>query len=582
MFMKAGSSSATRAATGQRRAGIVLIGLLLFSAAKCPGLWAADKPDYEVAKARFAQLASIELQRQVLPGVSVAWIVDGQVVHAAGYGQADWERGVPATADTVYRAGSISKLLNAVAAMQLVERGKFDLDAPIERALPTFRIVNPFEPALPITIRQLLCHRSGMVREAPLGGYFDPSQPTIEATVASIADCALVNPPNSKTRYSNVGPTIVGRALEVQTGEAFAHYQQRHVLGPLGMASSCWTMNDELRPRLAKGRMRVARGDGSYELQTAPEFELGTQPAGNLYTTASDLARFAAFVMQGASSSGSAALLKPESLQAMFVPQLTSEPTGFGLGFAVNKFRAHKTVQHMGAVYGFTTSIIVLPETRLGVVVLANSDIAIAPVRRLAEAGLDILLETVKGEFTPEGPRRYDPAPGVLAEMAGDYESQSHWAHVVVDGARLQVDYSGQEVTLLATADLKFQAEGRILYRAPVEFQRDAGGKIAGFSVAGQVFRRVGEQPPPAPAAWQKLVGSYGPKFIPLVVSIRHGHLYATVENEYDYRLTPLNRVTFNLSPGMYADEQVVFQIDPSGQVLGALMAGMMLPRSAP
>ena len=66
--------------------------------------------------------------------------------------------------------------------------------------------------------------------------------------------------------------------------------------------------------------------------------------------------------------------------------------------------------------------------------------------------------------------------------------------------------------------------------------------------------------------AWQALVGSYGPAFIPLVVSIRHGHLYGSVENEYDYRLTPVNRVTFNLPPGMYSDEQVVFQLDAERQ----------------
>ena len=77
------------------------------------------------------------------------------------------------------------------------------------------------------------------------------------------------------------------------------------------------------------------------------------------------------------------------------------------------------------------------------------------------------------------------------------------------------------------------------------------------------------------------LLGKYGPQFIPLVVSVRNGHLYATVENEYDYRLTPLNRVTFALPPGMYSDEQVVFQLDPAGKCTGAIMANQYLPRSA-
>ena len=119
--------------------------------------------------------------------------------------------------------------------------------------------------------------------------------------------CA-VNPPNTKTRYSNVAPTIVGRAVEVLSGTPFAEYQTQHVLAPLGMASSTWLMNDTLRSRLAKGQMRIARGGGRYDFEPAPQFELGTIPAGNLYTTAPDSARFAAWLMGSASAAPSPAL----------------------------------------------------------------------------------------------------------------------------------------------------------------------------------------------------------------------------------------------------------------------------------
>ena len=137
----------------------------------------------------------------------------------------------------------------------------------------------------------------------------------------------------------------------------------------------------------------------AYDFEPAPEFELGTIPAGNLYTTAPDLARFAAWLM-GSDSSAPSPVLPREALEKMFVPQLTSEATGYGLGFGVNRYRGHKTVQHMGAVYGFTTSMVVLPKERIGVIVLSNCDIAVAPVRRLAEAALDVLLDAVANEKT--------------------------------------------------------------------------------------------------------------------------------------------------------------------------------------
>ncbi|MGE0697399.1 MAG: serine hydrolase domain-containing protein [Pirellulales bacterium] len=562
-------------------ARLAFAGLALCSAALTRG---AEQPALEAAQQRYAEIVARELERGIVPGVSVAWVVDGRTVHAAGFGLADKERGVAATADTIYRAGSISKLFNAVAAMQLVEQGQLDLDAPIERALPEFHIVVPFADAGPITARQLLCHRSGMIRESPVGGYLDNRQPNVQATIASVADCALVNLPNTKTRYSNVGPTIVGRAVEVQSNNPYPEYQAQRILGPLGMASSAWLMNDALRPRLAKGLMRIAQGDGTYAFDAAPEFELGTIPAGNLYTTAPDLARFAAFVMDPApQQESSPAIISRESLAKMLEVQLTGEPNGFGLGFGVNRYRGHKTAQHMGAVYGFTTSIVVLPKERIAAIVLSNADIAVAPVRRLSEAALDLLLEATQGEPLPAAPQPSAVSAAALAACAGDYESPGYWASLkVVDGA-LVGTYSGQPIELMPQGGDKFLASGRMMHHTPFEFTRDNAGQIVGFTAAGQTFRRAAatDAADLPPEHWQKLAGRYGLPFIPLVVSVRHGHLYALAENEYDYRLTPVNRLTFALPQGMYEDEELVFQTAADGNVLGVVMANMYLPRRA-
>ncbi len=535
----------------------------------------------EQAAKRLDVIVAAELQDGILPGVSVAWVVDGQLVHAAGYGQADAARQIPATADTIYRAGSISKLFTAVAAMQQVEQGKLSLDAPIQQALPSFHIAMPFADPTPITIRQLLCHRSGMIRESPVGGYLDASQPTIAATVASVAQCALVNPPNTKTRYSNVGPTIVGHAVERCSGLDYATYQQKHVLGPLDMQSSAWTMNDTLRPRLATGRMRIARGDGSYLFEPAPEFELGTIPAGNLYTSARDLAKFAAFMMgRGAGAEGLQPLVTKETLARMYEPQLIDSPTGFGLGFSIGKFREHRTAQHSGAVYGFSTSLVVLPEANLGVVVLSNADIAQGPVKRLVDASLNLLLEATRQEAVPAAVQYVVPSAKELAAIEGVYESVSYWARLSVKDQQLTAEFSGQPIQLKCTAPLKYLAFGRIMNESPFEFDRAADGTITGFSAAGQKFQRIAKGRESAePVLGSQFAGMYGERFIPLVIAQRYGRLYATVENEYDYCLTPLNRVTFNLSPGMYADEQVVFQLDQQGRAWSVIMANMLLPR---
>lgn len=264
-----------------------------------------------------------ELARHALHGMAVALVDDQRVVYAAGFGEVQ--------RDSIFRAGSISKLFNSLAVMQLVEKGSLDLDAPIESYGSQFRVLVPFEKADPITLRQLLCHRSGMIREAPVGGYLDSSQPSLAETIASIRSCVLVNPPNTKTRYSNVGPAIAGEIMATVSGTAYSEYQQRHLLGPMGMTSSFFHVSAIPRDRLAAGHMRVADGHGGFVDQTAPVFDLGTIPAGNLFTTLDDLARFLS--MLGADGrAGERQIISKAMLAEMWMPQLIQADTGFGIG----------------------------------------------------------------------------------------------------------------------------------------------------------------------------------------------------------------------------------------------------------
>ena len=536
-------------------------------------------PKYEAPIAGLKAAVEEELKLGIVGGVSIALINDQQIVYADGFGHADTQRKIPATAQTVYRAGSISKLFTAIAAMQLVEQGKIELDKPVQDFDPDFRIVVPFEEARPITLRQLMCHRAGMIRESPVGGYLDDREPTLAATVASVAQCVLVNPPNTKTRYSNVGPTIVGHTVEIVSGTKFEGHVQQHIFDVVGMPNSGWRLRGPLSEHMSAGYMRVAQPDGSFRRITAPQFELGTVPAGNLYTSVEDLARFVTFLL-AEGGAGERRLLQAETLREMFRPQLTGDSTGFGLGFSVGNYRDHTTAQHMGAVYGFTTSMVVLPREKVGAVVFTNEDIAVGSVQRLMAAALDAVLEGKTGEKPPEKPDTVELESAELDQLTGDYESQSYWAEISVQGGKLKAVISGQPIELAATSETSFRASGRFVHDAPVTFERDGNGKVMGFTALRQKFQRVNSQKPSAPpSAWNEFVGSYGPSFIPLIVSIRHGHLYAMTENEFDYRLTPVNRTVFRMPPGLYDDEHLVFEQDAHGKVHSVILANMTLPR---
>ena len=200
-----------------------------------------------------------------------------------------------------------------------------------------------------------------MVRESPVGGYFDPNEPGLAATVDSIRSCVLVNPPNTKTRYSNVGPSIAGQILATVTGSDYVGYQKEHVLGPIGMTSSSYILSGIPKDRLAVSYMQVADGRGGFIEQEAPVFDLGTIPAGNLFTTVDDLARFVS-VLAADGRAGDKQIIAPATLAQMWTRQLTTEETGYGIGFMVGKFRGHKSVSHSGAVYGHSASLVFLPD----------------------------------------------------------------------------------------------------------------------------------------------------------------------------------------------------------------------------
>ncbi|MEW6303332.1 MAG: serine hydrolase domain-containing protein [Verrucomicrobiota bacterium] len=534
-------------------------------------------PDYSAGIAAFESLARAEVEQGRISGVSVAFVDDQRIVYAQAFGCADKAKGIPATTNTVYRAGSISKLFTAVATMQLAEQGKLDIDAPVTKFNRAFRIVNPFEGTGEVTLRQLMCHRSGMIRESPVGSYFDDSGATVDETVASLAGCALVNPPGAKMRYSNVGVTVVGQTVERVSGLEFEAYQQRHLFGPLGMRSSSFWLGKSLKPYLSKAYLPVADGKGGFREIEAPQFELGTIPAGNLYTTAADLGRFLSCLFAEGRTAGGK-LLKPDTLKEMFTPQLTKETNTFGIGFSLGTYRRYKTIGHGGAVYGFSSTLLAIPSQKIGVVLLNNDDINGGPVRKLTEAALDLLLEAKTGERFAKEKKSFALADAT--PFTGEFESESYWASVASGQGKLLANISGQRMEFIAIGTNRFEAFGRVVHASPVVFEKDAAGRMIGFSLMGQTFRRVDmKQVRPIPQLWRSYLGSYGKSFIPAIVSERNGHLYVMTENMWDYRLTPVNETVFKMPVGMYTDEHLTFEKDAKGRVHGLVLANVKMQR---
>src|SRR5262245_50058968 len=354
---------------------------------------AAQPQRYGAAIERIDKLVAYELESKRLPAIAIALVDDQTIVWSKGFGYADPAKKTPATADTVFRVGSVSKLFTDVAVMKLVEAGKLDLDAPVTKYLPDFKPKNPFNT--PITLRHLMTHRAGLVREPPIGNYFDNVNSNLAKTVASLNQTTLLYEPGTKVKYSNAGVAAVGYVLQKTQGRPFAKYVKENVLDFLGMAKSGFEPTAEIQKYLAKAIMWTLWGREF----PAPTFELGMAPAACMYSTVNDLALFLRTLSNDGTTS-TLPILKPETLQQMWKPQFAAADasSGIGLGFFIDDHKGRRRVGHDGAMYGFATELAYLPTEKLGVVVAILCDCANPVATHIANYALDCMLVDAKNE----------------------------------------------------------------------------------------------------------------------------------------------------------------------------------------
>jgi serine beta-lactamase-like protein LACTB len=544
-------------------------------AAAQPAVPPAEK--YAPAVAALDALIAAEVDDKRLPALSVALVDDQRVVWARGYGFRDRGRTAPATAETIYRVGSVSKLFTDVAVMRLVEAGDLDLDAPVTNYLPDFKPAAEPDHE-PITLRMLMAHRSGLVREPPAGNYFDPTGPTLAATVASLNGVPLIYPPGARVKYSNAAIGVVGYTLEKVRGEPFEKYVRRDVLDRLGMAASSFAPTPAVKNNLADAVMWTYHGREF----PAPTFELGMAPAGCMYSTVLDLAKFASCLFAGGKA-GDERLLKPETIERMFTPQFAGKDakSGFGLGFYVDELDGHKRVGHGGAIYGFATQWAVLPAEKLGVVITCSRDVANGAVNRLADDALRLMLAAKAGKPLPE-PERAGPLPADEARrLAGRYRAGDRRLDLIESGGRLfvEADRGGFRLRLkklgndLVTDDaegwgVRYTPDGDALTRGGLTYTKEP-------PAAGP--------PPGPPARWKGLIGEYGWDHNTLYVYEKDGRLHALIEwTEIDPLTEESDDVfAFPADRGMYHGEKLVFARDKTGRATKVTAAGIVFERRA-
>jgi CubicO group peptidase (beta-lactamase class C family) len=301
-----------------------------------------------------------------VPGAVVVLVKDGKPLLEKGYGYADWDKSVPVDgANTLFRPGSISKLFTWTAVMQLVEQGKLDLDADLNRYLD-FQV--PSRNGKALTLRHVMTHTTGL-EEAGRGLIvYDESTPD-NGQVLKRHIPPYLYAPGSTQGYSNWATALAGYIVGRVSGQSYDGYIEQHVFGPLGMKSSTFRqpLPAALRGQMSQGYPSVDEQPVGYEI-------VNLAPAGSLASSGADMARFMLAYLQQGQLDGQR-ILKPETVNLMHTHITRGMPdlNGIGLGFYQQDMNGHRAVGHGGDTNMFHSDLILLPDDGIGLYVSFNS-----------------------------------------------------------------------------------------------------------------------------------------------------------------------------------------------------------------
>ncbi len=317
-----------------------------------------------------------ELARDNLGSVTVGIISGPDLIWAKSFGLADMEQKIPATPDTVYRIGSITKQFTGLMLLQLVEAGKVHLSEPVEKFFPEINNIQGRQPWYPSpTFVQLATMTAGLDREpgGPPTFLVGPVSEWEKVLIAALPQVKYVSEPDTRYLYSNISCAVLGAALGRVACRPYTEYVRERILAPLGMSHSGFELDAEMRGKLAKG-YDVGR-DGKADPEGAARDQAVGRgykvPNGGLYTTVKDLARFVSFQLgEGPDTVLSRkALVENMSRPIMAMLDLRA---GYGIGFMVNRRRGLVIYGHVGEVAGYSAVAEFDRATGAGVVVLRN------------------------------------------------------------------------------------------------------------------------------------------------------------------------------------------------------------------
>ena len=342
----------------------------------------------------FSPLIQNVMRSHQLPGLAIGIVADNEIVYARGFGVKSIETREPISMTTIFHMASVSKPFVATAIVQLVERGKVQLDAPDITYLPYFKLDD--DRYRDITVQHMLSHVSGM----PDVEDYEWDKPqydegALERYVRSLSSKKLISEPGEKFAYSNMAFECLGDVIAKVSGMPFDDYVKRHILNPAGMADSSFLKPEQLAGNWAAPHVRTL---ASFAWEGYP-YNRMHGPSSTLHSSALEMCNWAITNLNRGNFQGRQ-ILSPSSYDILWRPWAEiSKGKQVGLSWFFGEYRGEKIIEHGGGDTGFRTHFVMLPDKRAAVVVLCN--LIPAPGEEIAHSALDIILGYEPGPILP-------------------------------------------------------------------------------------------------------------------------------------------------------------------------------------
>ncbi|HEX4947589.1 MAG TPA: serine hydrolase domain-containing protein [Blastocatellia bacterium] len=452
-----------------RRIALILLLLALFALSL-----AAQQP-------RFAELDAViqaELEQTKTPGAVVAIVQGDKLVYNKGFGWANVESRQPVTPDMIFRIGSMTKMYTAATLLTLAEEGKIDLHVPIGK------YITGLPPRLSaVTAHQLITHTAGLLDRATMVGAHDEAK--LAEAVQAYQDSLFFTEPGEVFSYANPGWNIAGVLSEKITGEAYSKAMDNRILKPLGMNHTTMHPTIAMTYPLSVGHI----GDAGKPAQVNRPIEDNTRdwPAGFLFSTSSDLARFAIAFMNGGRIDGKQALSEKiiAQMSGTYAPMHSQIENGsYGYGLMSLSERGVQLIEHGGTMSGFASDFVMAPAQRVAVIVLANRRFHLM---KTVNKALDVMLP-----FTPKpaAPKPLDVTASECDEYVGIYMQTAAKVEIVKEGSGLVLKQNGTVPLTKIGKDTFTAMFPGFTEPLRVAFVRGKDGKVKYFHARLRAYKR--------------------------------------------------------------------------------------------